>query len=884
MKNKIASLALLLLISACGGSGGSSSSSQQSSLPPANQAPTLSTTNISATEGEEITLTVSANDSDGQIAEYKWQQLSGPAIEFEQPGSAELTIAVPEVSGTETLVFELQVTDDDGATASVQITLTANANAPPEVTIEGLTAAEASSHSVEAVATDAEGSVVSYVWEQVSGPAVTDLKVNDHVLSFVTPSVTEDTELGFKVTVTDNQGDFTEHEFNVLVNAFKYEFELTGELPESLFAGALLTLTVGNEVTEFNADMTGNFSLPLSVDADQGVEMMALVARSVENENMALSAILGTVAQVEAESIQQEEGFARYNARIDHISTAVHGLFDMQAQRIPEPDIAALSGEAKLAEVSAKMAVVDIADTALMIKLILDNAESENLSYLDIQMGDVLAHARDKLFTDRFLDRVKRNHTVVYYQAESELFVTAEPAVQTGDETLFLYDNEVTEKSSISVAYSALGGRLVFDNAGNGAFSFSEGHIDFTWQQTEHGLQLVLIPEQKTDEDYCAEMDLGLHSSLPCEVFYSDLIVKAVSLPGGEQVLLITQTNEEKLFGGYGDSEFKVQYRPETYSLRFINNNQLLGLDRAIQLDKEFVVTLPELSVPFVNPDLLWGRETASYKSIGLKFSGNWQDGGQLEALYPLVDAEGSVSNTIVSGDWVPTTDGTVSITLDDDTIFGSANIGFLQVPNGKLQVNIKLYRAGKAYAGTGWAVTNNFDDSALTVENIAGIYSSPMYRYRQDPFEKFWVELNIDGSAKTSWSRDSNEDGELSADEIIDMPGYWQINDNKQVLIRRYQYVWGSPDGQFCKPLSFESVAGDNCIFYHERVWDMIAMEYGDLQNKAGIFLAQQHRYFNDSHIYGEDEYQGEDRLTLFDFLATRWEKVLQPPVQVSD
>ncbi|MCP4110033.1 MAG: hypothetical protein GY749_31680 [Desulfobacteraceae bacterium] len=65
--------------------------------------------------GQEVTLNGSGSDPDGYIVSYEWEKISGPVISFSNTSGASVTFTVPYAdSDTETLVFRLTVTDDDG--------------------------------------------------------------------------------------------------------------------------------------------------------------------------------------------------------------------------------------------------------------------------------------------------------------------------------------------------------------------------------------------------------------------------------------------------------------------------------------------------------------------------------------------------------------------------------------------------------------------------------------------------------------------------------------------------------------------------------------------------------------------------------------------------
>jgi chitinase len=67
-----------------------------------------------------------SGDADGTIASYRWQQISGKKVSIKNANSAVANFSAPGVKRgrTKVLVFELTVTDNDGATASDQVTVT----------------------------------------------------------------------------------------------------------------------------------------------------------------------------------------------------------------------------------------------------------------------------------------------------------------------------------------------------------------------------------------------------------------------------------------------------------------------------------------------------------------------------------------------------------------------------------------------------------------------------------------------------------------------------------------------------------------------------------------------------------------------------------------
>jgi len=73
---------------------------------------------LTVTEGDTVTLTGSGSDVDGSIAAYSWSQASGTPMVTLSTDGAEASFTAPTVEESTQLVFELQVTDDAGATSA----------------------------------------------------------------------------------------------------------------------------------------------------------------------------------------------------------------------------------------------------------------------------------------------------------------------------------------------------------------------------------------------------------------------------------------------------------------------------------------------------------------------------------------------------------------------------------------------------------------------------------------------------------------------------------------------------------------------------------------------------------------------------------------------
>lgn len=168
------------------------------------------------------TLNGTAMDADGSIASYAWSRVSGPTtFTIGSPTSAS-TVVSNLVQGT--YVFRLTVTDDDGATDTDDVSVvvnasTAPANNPPvanagaNITIT----LPVSSTTLSGSATDSDGTISSYSWARVSGPA-SHTFANANAASTLVSNLVQGTYV-FRLTVTDDDGATDTDDVTVVVNA-----------------------------------------------------------------------------------------------------------------------------------------------------------------------------------------------------------------------------------------------------------------------------------------------------------------------------------------------------------------------------------------------------------------------------------------------------------------------------------------------------------------------------------------------------------------------------------------------------------------------------------------------------------------------------------------
>ena len=113
-----------LVLSACGGGEGDTSGGGGLT----NQVPiAIAGPNQSVTSGATVRLDGSgSSDSDGSIASYTWTQTAGITVSLTGAGTSNASFTAPSVNAQETLIFQLAVTDNGGATATSNVSVTVN--------------------------------------------------------------------------------------------------------------------------------------------------------------------------------------------------------------------------------------------------------------------------------------------------------------------------------------------------------------------------------------------------------------------------------------------------------------------------------------------------------------------------------------------------------------------------------------------------------------------------------------------------------------------------------------------------------------------------------------------------------------------------------------
>ena len=229
--------------------------------------------------GQNVALRGSASDPDGKVQTYRWEQVEGHPVSISNADQASASFVAPEVAtGSEVLMFRLTAVDDKDSTATDEVVIIAmepnqppNAQAGPDQTVAG-----GDKVRLRGRASDLDGTVETYRWEQVDGPSVSLSNADQAVASFVAPTVTGSEVLTFRLMAVDDR-DATSTD-DVVVTIAKYGrlgITLSGTVKNHAtyrgISGASITVSqyqgeISRMVGEVKTNRHGNYSAQVRVN------------------------------------------------------------------------------------------------------------------------------------------------------------------------------------------------------------------------------------------------------------------------------------------------------------------------------------------------------------------------------------------------------------------------------------------------------------------------------------------------------------------------------------------------------------------------------------------------------------------------------------------
>ena len=205
--------------------------------------------NQTVSDGGVVVTLSGANSTDvggPGILSYHWVQTGGPTVSLSSPNQVMTSFQAP--TRPSTLTFQLTVTDKNGVTSTSQCivnssywyTVAPTANAGRDQAVGEGAVTELNGTASAGPSTDTADKIVSYLWQQVDGPAVKLSSPTSPTPTFTAPT-SSNASLCFLLTVTDSLG-FKANDF-CFVNV-----DSTGSAPPTAVVGAEQSVYSGTTV------------------------------------------------------------------------------------------------------------------------------------------------------------------------------------------------------------------------------------------------------------------------------------------------------------------------------------------------------------------------------------------------------------------------------------------------------------------------------------------------------------------------------------------------------------------------------------------------------------------------------------------------------------
>ena len=835
-----------------------------------NTPPTVAVESKEVTSNSNVSITATASDADGTIASYQWEQLSGSAVEMQGEQTNSLTFAAPDVTSEQTLTFRVSVTDDDDATASatstITVTPTSQVNTPPTVAVESKEVTSNSNVSITATASDADGTIASYQWEQLSGSAVEMQGEHTNSLTFAAPDVTNEQTLTFRVSVTDDDDATASATSTITVTPEEIPtLTINGKVSidaETPIANAQVTIfSADTPIETATANNQGEYSIEIPIENEN--QLLRLEATPNDpSSKIKLTSLIGSLNSAVEKSGEDKILIPSefFNVNITSLTTAFDALIKNTAESTIENDD-------QYSEAARLIDPQQISPKAIAISLV-----NKNLATLPLP-SDV-SNTQDLVAdTEQVNDYVEKAKLVApddYAQSYQSFFSTTPNTIHTTDFVVGLDKYLLNSNSNEDIP------AIRFDLSENNDGHIYESFFNSPFEWTEEQNRIVInypnggVPTSRTTRNIDG-------NDQPVVTYRTQTIITPI-LVHSEVTHVYVSHNTFESFpdSNIENTEVSIQ-QPLFYKM--ISQSDIVTPSTVLKPDTDYYFNFNSTS-PFSdesdnepyndypNDDIVKSEFTLLHLNLG-------NDMFVTVKNYS-IGSDNDIDFTAVAGQYE----------FSDENTFLFGGIG----PQGDIAnfvfsfFNTESPASFHATAsGMGQGFTFTFDFSEMILEDkvdswptsdIVGIYS--LKSDRDTPLKHAWVELTNDNTAKTFFSEDENNDGKLSNSEIIEFDGKWQLEGDDKVKIRRYKYKLGHTDeGKNCIPASFTPSLNEDCITWHER-------EISPLQivNNQSYYFVHTHKFYDVFSSPIDENSQVRNYHASYDI--RKWEKLSKYPVVI--
>ena len=699
-------------------------------------------------------------------------------------------------------------------------------NASPKVSVDNFSINENDELSITAIASDDDGSIVSYSWTQVSGEASILTSTESATVQMTAPSVTEDSNVVLRVTVTDNQGATATATSTVAVAANMIVLKIQGAVVGGEVADAAVVATIGSQSFSTVADDDGQYSLDISVDDSFVDRVINLTAIGAEQDSvLKYKSVLGSVSDViEVENgnhvVTSQENFG---VNLSSVSTTITALMEDE------------NGNNELTDSETyKKALIgyngsQLFELATAIGVI--TQPTDDLTHITLPEGivDTYELVSDLDAVSKFWEVIVNGGVSYGSEAQKLIFNDELLAQPLGDNAAALIDETY---------YSQKGGTLVLKADGSGIISAVDGKQSISWTQGDSYIDLGL-PEDGflAGSRWVYSSTVGM--SIRQETRYLSLSIKWLSRTDYRDVYIMSGEFVYHYPGGeLVDSPRILNNAIEVVSKTpsIINASSIINTGITIGLP------LPRFIEEVTDPtsEATFFLNISDVSAVDVSFEGDPSSGGVATFSHRKYSGAGSYELVSRELDWQVNQKGHLEL-IEQGESPKSYSYVFTGYRDELLRTNFTTVSIEMTSHESNFVLDG--EHVSWTPELAVGIYIDWGFYY---PNEYFWFEIYEDGTAARIEGEDKDRDGVLLAGtyELFVRPARWIINEKGNLEIRMYRdnslitSLWS-----YCMPLEYDPAGDAECVLYNEREWDLRGMT----QNNKYTFRGHQ-LYFEDA------------------------------------
>jgi hypothetical protein len=752
--------------------------------------------------------------------------------------------------------------DDDAAPASPPPPV----NTAPVITLNDASFEEKAEASIAATVED-DGQISSYAWEQFAGPMVTLTNTDTDTVSFTAPSVLSDETISLRLTVTDDEGATNSADINIEILSTSISVTLNGLVTDGPIANANVSIEVGGETITTTADENGAYSATVSIDDDLGDSLVTATATGPEeNSIIKLKSLLGSANQLVA--IAGEDGRLGadelFSVNVTNVSTA-----NVIVLEIANDGVIQTLEQLADAEVASDSSL--ILPFATAIKLVIDYAAANPSLALPEGVLNTLELVSNAEIASAYLSNAQTNAPEIYQEAQDAI-LNDENLVNSNIDadaivgTFYLISPEGTFGGGRQLNFEAsgMGQDITIIQSGQ-----ESGSQSFTWENTTDGVLATYV-------------DPLVFVSFPFDPEYGDPLSGQI-----EQNTKTVSANYKVIAESANSLQLGIQYttlssypnseRPdeETVSSSVITAVKSSGVQNAanyLEMGVEYAIPIPNgvYRRDFTSP--LYGEGSFSIQNwyALAEFSGSVAAGGAVTIKTPDYAADGATSFDEAIANWTINTQGEIVIVDGEVTLtLTTLNAGDGITP----VISARFEDSSSASAESGRML---YPQDAWTSENAPGIYALD-WGFLNDRNDRFWLEINADGTGRQVSTSDNNGDGEITENEISVYPALWEFADDGSISMRRYM---SKSDFSRCIPDSFSPSPLDDCsVLYNDRGLVLYAIK--EVNSETRFHVLNIHKFYDIFSATNFPEYS--ERFVQYIYSGERyWLKLDERPVNI--